>query len=107
MGEYANRAWPHWLTIPGYQDLADARHWHFMFAWMLAINGRRCISSGVSRRAMSSGISGRHWPTSDRIPRSILDHMLLKHPMGEAAKRYNVLQRFAYLGVIVLISLWS
>ena len=30
--------------------------------------------------------------------------MLLKHPTGEAAKRYNVLQRLAYLGVILLIT---
>src|ERR1043166_4322881 len=38
-GEYANRAWPSWVTIPSFQDLADARHWHFLFAWVLVING--------------------------------------------------------------------
>ena len=28
----------------------------------------------------------------------------LKHPTGDAAKRYNPLQRLAYLGIIILIS---
>ena len=39
------------------------------------------------------------------IPRSILDHIRFKHPTGEAAKRYNVLQRLAYLGVLFLFCL--
>ncbi|HEX4158987.1 MAG TPA: cytochrome b/b6 domain-containing protein [Rhizomicrobium sp.] len=104
MGEYMNRAWPGWLTIPSYQDLADARHWHFMFAWLLVINGLVYLVWSFSTRHIQRDI----WPTRADIravPRSILDHILLRHPAGEAAKRYNVLQRFAYLGVIVLISL--
>jgi thiosulfate reductase cytochrome b subunit len=32
-GGYAARAFPSWITIPAYQDLADARRWHFFFAW--------------------------------------------------------------------------
>jgi thiosulfate reductase cytochrome b subunit len=32
-----------------------------------------------------------------------MDHIRLRHPTGEAAKRYNVLQRFAYLGLIALV----
>jgi thiosulfate reductase cytochrome b subunit len=104
MDQFANRAWPAWLTIPGYQDLADARHWHFIFAWLLVINGLAYLIWSFSTRHVQRDI----WPTiADlrAIPRSILDHMLLRHPKGDAAKRYNVLQRFAYLGVIVLISL--
>jgi thiosulfate reductase cytochrome b subunit len=48
------------------------------------------------------------WPSGGdlrTIPRSVLDHILLRHPTGEAAKRYNVLQRLAYVGVILLIAL--
>ncbi len=47
-------------------------------------------------------------PTGDdlkSIPRSVIDHIQLKHPTGEAAKRYNVLQRLAYLGLITLVIL--
>ncbi|MBV8638516.1 MAG: cytochrome b/b6 domain-containing protein [Candidatus Eremiobacteraeota bacterium] len=33
MGGYASRAFPSWITIPSFQDLADGRRWHFFFAW--------------------------------------------------------------------------
>jgi thiosulfate reductase cytochrome b subunit len=104
MGQSWNRAWPSWLTIPSYQDLADARHWHFLFAWILAINGLFYLIWSFATRHLYRNL----WPTRAdirAIPRSILDHLLLRHPKGEAAKRYNVLQRLAYLGVIVLIAL--
>lgn len=32
-GGHASRAFPSWITIPAYQDLADGRRWHFFFAW--------------------------------------------------------------------------
>jgi thiosulfate reductase cytochrome b subunit len=35
MGEESVRAFPSWATIPGPQDLADGRRWHFFFAWIL------------------------------------------------------------------------
>src|SRR4029077_3424086 len=31
-------AFPFWLTLPGYQDLATGRRWHFFFAWLLVLN---------------------------------------------------------------------
>ena len=34
---------------------------------------------------------------------SIVDHLKFKHPTGEAAKRYNVLQKLAYLSVIFVL----
>jgi thiosulfate reductase cytochrome b subunit len=43
------------------------------------------------------------WADLRAIPRSLVDHLMLRHPRGEAAKRYNVLQRLAYLGVIAAI----
>lgn len=103
-GQYVERAWPDWLTIPSFQDLADARHWHFLFAWILAINGAFYVIWSLSTRHLQRDI----WPTGadvKAIPRSVLDHVLFRHPTGEAAKRYNVLQRLAYLGVIFLIAL--
>ena len=35
MGAKAPRAFPGWITIPSYQDLADGRRWHLFFAWAL------------------------------------------------------------------------
>ena len=103
-GEFMSRGWPDWLTIPSFQDLADARHWHFLFAWLLAINGLFYLIWSLWTRHIQKDI----WPTLRdirAIPRAVLDHVLLKHPKGEAAKRYNVLQRLAYLVVIGLIAL--
>lgn len=35
--ERAYRAFPAWLTVPSYQDLATGRVVHFFFAWMFAV----------------------------------------------------------------------
>jgi thiosulfate reductase cytochrome b subunit len=101
-GEYAARGWPDWLTIPGNQDLADARHWHFFFAWVLSINGLAYLVWSLAKRHVQRDL----WPTVadlKSLPASVWDHVRLKHPTGEAAKRYNVLQRLAYLGLIFLV----
>lgn len=98
------RGWPTWLTIPSYQDLADARRWHFLFAWILVINGLVYLVWSFSTRHVQKNI-WPSWADIRSVPQSVIDHLLLKHPTGEAAKRYNVLQRLAYLGVILLIPL--
>ena len=103
-GEFQPRGWPEWLTIPGFQDLADARHWHFLFAWILLFNGLAYLVYSLWSRHLQRDI----WPGRadiKAIPRSILDHIKLKHPTGDAARHYNVLQKLAYLGVITLIIL--
>jgi thiosulfate reductase cytochrome b subunit len=98
-GERAVRSFPSWATIPGSQWLSMARHWHFFFAWLFVINGLCYVGY-----ALFSGHLGRDLlPTRDelrRIGSSIKDHLLFRHPTGEAAKRYNVLQNLAYLAVI-------
>ncbi|NIO08703.1 MAG: hypothetical protein GTO40_12110 [Deltaproteobacteria bacterium] len=33
------RAFPSWLTIPGFFWLAGGRRWHFFFAWVFVLNG--------------------------------------------------------------------
>jgi thiosulfate reductase cytochrome b subunit len=103
-GQVLQKAWPSWLTIPSNQDLADARHWHFFFAWVLGINGLVYLLWSLLSRHVQRDL----WPTGrdlKSIPRSVLDHIRLKHPTGEEAKRYNVLQRLAYLGLITLVIL--
>ena len=45
-------------------------------------------------------------PTRDELKgvgTSVVDHVKFKHPTGEAAKRYNVLQKLAYLSVIFVL----
>ena len=100
-GDWTMRAWPSWITVPSVQDLADARHWHFFFAWVLVINGLIYLIWSLTTRHVQRDL----WPTwgdIGSIPRSVFDHIRLRHPTGEEAKRYNVLQRLAYLGLIGL-----
>ena len=102
-GHWMSRAWPSWITVPSFQDLADARHWHILFAWVLAANGLVYLAWSLGSRHVQRDL----WPTGKdlrSIPRSVLEHLKNQHPTGEAAKRYNVLQKLAYLGLITLAS---
>ena len=95
------RAFPALLTIPSTYDLAGARQWHFTFAWLLVIPGLLFwIWSFVSRHVYRDLA-----PTPTELrPRNlwqdVRDHARLRFPTGEAALRYNILQKLSYLGVI-------
>lgn len=98
-GEWTQRAFPSWATIPGRQWLSMARHWHFFFAWLFVANGLCYVLYAVFSGHLRSDLL----PTGDElrhIGRSVSDHLRFRHPTGEAAKRYNVLQNLAYLGVM-------
>ena len=98
-GEPMARAFPWWATIPGSQWLAMARHWHFFFAWIFVINGVLYLLYTIFSRHLKRDLV----PTRDElknIGRSIVDHLKFRHPTGEAATRYNVLQSLTYLIVI-------
>ena len=98
-GEWAVRAFPAWATVPSGQWLSMGRHWHFFFAWLFVLNGVAYVLYGL----FSGHLRRDMLPTRvelANIGRSIKDHLLFRHPTGEAAKRYNVLQSLAYLVVI-------
>src|SRR3954454_2951455 len=100
-GQLTQRGFPSWITIPGYQDLATGRRWHFFFAWLFVINGfvyiAYTIASGHWRQIVPTGEQLRH------IGSSIREHLALRFPRGEEAKSYNVLQKLAYFAVIVIL----
>lgn len=93
------RAFPGWATVPGPQWLSMARHWHFFFAWVFVINGVGYVLYSLFSRHLARDLlpTRAEWRG---IGTSIKNHLLLRHPAGEAAKRYNVLQNLAYLTVI-------
>lgn len=96
------RGFPSWITLPGYQDLATGRRWHFFFAWIFAANGLVYLAAGALRghlwRDLVPSRGGlRH------IGRSLIDHARLRFPKGEEARRYNVLQQLTYLAVIFVM----
>ena len=98
-GQPVERAFPSWITLPATQDLGTGRKWHFLMAWLLVINGLIYLGYGLISRHFSRDI------VPDRADlahtgEAIVDHLKLKFPHGENARRYNVLQKLAYAGVI-------
>ena len=103
-GELVNRAFPTWLTIPSYRDLATGRRWHFFFAWLFVLNLAVYLGVGL----MSGHFRRDLLPTPGQVrPRHLLkeivDHARLRFPEGEEARRYNALQKLAYLGVVLVL----
>ena len=97
------RAFPVWLTLPR-TDLGAARDWHFLMAWLLVANGAVYLLFG----ALSGHFRRDLAPAADQLRmRHILgdvrDHIRLRVPRGDAARRYNVLQKLAYLTVVFLL----
>ena len=101
-GEVVARTFPSWLTIPGNRWLSMARRWHFFFAWVFVINGLCYLAYSIASRHLARDLAptGADWRS---IGRSIVDHLRFHHPTGEAPKRYNVLQKLAYLVVIFVL----
>ncbi len=101
-GVETERAFPSWITLPSSQDLATGRRWHFLFAWFLVINGAIYLLYGL----FSGQLRRRLIPEGDQIRDfggSVKEHLLLKFPEGEEAKRYNVIQKLTYLGVVLVL----
>jgi thiosulfate reductase cytochrome b subunit len=101
-GQISQRAFPSWITIPSTLDLATGRRWHFFFAWLLVLNGLAYFAWGCASRHFGRDLL----PTRvelGHIGREVLDHLRLRFPRGEAARRYNVLQQLAYLVVVFVL----
>jgi thiosulfate reductase cytochrome b subunit len=97
-------AFPGWLTIPSTYDLAGARHWHLTFAWLfVAAIIAYWIFGLVNHHIWQDMFPGRHELAPRHILEDIKNHALLRFPKGEAARRYNTLQKLSYLGVIFVL----
>lgn len=95
-------AYPAWSTIPSGRDLATARNFHFFFAWMLAINGLVYLAYGVASGHIFKNLVPRLRELSPgNIGHDIVQHLKLKFPKGEDSKRYHILQKLAYAGVVL------
>jgi len=99
---FAAHAIPGWLMLPSERWLALARRWHFFFAWVLVINAGCYLAYSIASRHLARDLAPNVADLRS-IGRSILDHLRLRHPAGEAARRYNVLQKLAYLAVIFVL----
>jgi thiosulfate reductase cytochrome b subunit len=98
-GEPVSAAFPSWLTFS--DTLAGARDVHFAAAWLFVINGLIYLLFGLFtghfRRDLvpdAAELRPRH------LLADILNHIRLRRARGAAARRYNVLQKLAYVIVI-------
>lgn len=92
-------AFPAWITLPPWQDLAAGRHWHFFFAWIFVVSGGAYVLYAlVSRRVRRVLLPFRG--ELRHLGASLADHLRLRFPRGEAARHYNPLQKLSYLVVI-------
>ncbi|MEP0321197.1 cytochrome b/b6 domain-containing protein [Bauldia litoralis] len=98
-GSVEARAFPSWLTVPSYRDLATGRRWHFFFAWIFVINGLVYLVASLINRHITRDLI----PTGRQlrgIGRSILDHARFRF---HHERDYNVLQKLTYLAIIFLV----
>lgn len=103
-GTAHNRAIPYWATLPQTYNLALARRWHLTFAWVFAVGIAAYLVRSLSNRHLQRDLL----PTAEEVKPAhvwtdIKHHATLNFPKGEAARRYNVLQKFAYLSVLIVL----
>ncbi len=103
-GDWHDRAFPFWATLPSLRDLALGRRWHFFFAWLFVTNLAAYYGFGLGGGHLRRDLL----PTRAQLrPKSLaqdlVHHLKLQFPQGEAARHYNPLQKLAYLGVIAVL----
>jgi len=99
----AGRAFPAWATVPSARWLAMGRQWHLFFAWVFVINGLLFMTYAFISRHVTRDLA----PTGKElrgIGKAVKDHIVLRHPTGDEAKRYNVLQKLAYAGILFVVA---
>jgi thiosulfate reductase cytochrome b subunit len=101
-GQLVRRGFPSWITIPDDKWLAMARRWHLFFAWIFVINGIAYVAYSIASRHLARDLAPtpKDWRS---FGQSVTDHLRFRHPTGDAAKHYNILQKLAYLIVIFLL----
>jgi thiosulfate reductase cytochrome b subunit len=93
-GDESIRAFPSWATIPGPQDLADGRRWHFFFAWIFvacALVYARWAIALVPKRADIRA-----------LPAAIKSHLLPWKVKPSA--QLNPMQKLSYFGVVFIVA---
>jgi len=93
MGGESPRAFPSWATIPKYQDLADGRRWHILFAWVLVACGAVYSYWAFRLRPSRSDIH--------ELPHTLKSHLIpWKLPR---ASELNPLQKISYFAIVFIV----
>jgi Ni/Fe-hydrogenase b-type cytochrome subunit len=102
--QLGHRPFPGWATIPSTYNLAAARRWHLAFAWVLVGGLAIFLLVSLWNRHVQRDLK----PTKAELAphhvwRDIREHARLNFPRGEAALRYNTLQKLSYVAVIFVL----
>jgi thiosulfate reductase cytochrome b subunit len=98
---FHTRPFPGWATIPSTYNLAAARRWHLAFAWLLVIGlVLFLVISLINGHAQRDLAPTAREVRPSHIWHDIEEHARLRFPSGDAALRYNVLQKISYVTVI-------
>jgi Ni/Fe-hydrogenase b-type cytochrome subunit len=101
---FHGRPIPGWATIPSSYNLAAARRWHLAFAWLLVLGLVAFLVTSLINRHVQRDLSPRPDELKPkRIWHDIQEHARLNFPKGDAALRYNILQKLSYFGVIFVL----
>ncbi len=95
------RAFPSWLTIPGYYSLATARRWHFFFGWFFTINGLLYIAYNLAVGHLRKFLFTPR--DAGQVPAMIGYYLKLRKSSPQEGE-YNPLQKMAYTSVLVMLA---
>ncbi|MDH2910482.1 MAG: cytochrome b/b6 domain-containing protein [Candidatus Eremiobacteraeota bacterium] len=101
VGGATARAFPGWLTIPAYQDLADGRRWHFFFAWVASLAWlvwliSSAVKGNLAQMVLRPSDLPKLWPMQAYYLR------LRREPPPHGT--YNPLQKAAYTFVLLVLA---
>ena len=103
-GFFDTRALIHLGSEEDDSQIGWSRSLHFLGAWILVVNGilyaAMSLWSGHLRRDL---LPTRHELGLRHLAAEIGSHLRFRPPSGDAARRYNVLQKLAYLIVIFVL----
>ena len=97
------QGFPGWATVPSARWLAAGRQWHLFFAWVFVLNGLVFITYALISRHVTRDLVPTRTDLRG-IGKAIKDHIVFRHPQGDEAKRYNVLQKLAYVGILFVVA---
>jgi Ni/Fe-hydrogenase b-type cytochrome subunit len=95
------RAFPSWLTVPGYYSLASGRRWHFFFGWLFALNGLLYVVYNLAVGHMRKFFFT--FDDAKKVAAMIAYYLHLRKNSPQEGE-YNPLQKMAYTSVFVILT---
>ena len=95
------RAFPSWITIPGYFWLEGGRRWHFFFGWLFTINGLLYFGYNLLNGHMRKFLFTLR--DAANVPAMILYYVHLRRESPQEGE-YNPLQKLAYTSVFLILT---